>query len=478
MQTHAPPSSSTPILVVLVFFVAASLAETVSLRGAVRDRILALSNKPSQVAVENYQFLHPVSPTTGESNDDLELLDICLVASVDGRFHALNRATGQTLWSMQSSLAASTPAGLRPLVRTQHDGYNPDDDGDKEIYIIEPQTGQIFILHGPDEPLHRLPVTMSQLVDLSPFSFTGKENLRRFVGKKETSLLVIELETGRVKATINSECPWDPFGDIDGHQSKAEIYLHDWEGAKSTRNKTVSTEVLIGRTDYHVSIHTRSSVSGKVTVRNISSSRYGANDQDYELQSRYIRTLDNVYIQALPGGEISSFRAGERPLKDVTGSPDWQLLWGNSFQNPIVAVFDVLKSPSRQNPFVLLQPHPRLQNDIYNAELPPSHATFVGLVDGGDSGSLFAMSPEQYPLLTFFPARRGFNPLLVPPGPEDPDHVNFVERMRRERERCLGKTWDLRCLTGKRPVDAGSWTHQLIDGVPSVPTMPATVSLK
>ena len=66
----------------------------------------------------------------------------------------------------------------------------------------------------PDSPLQRLPFSMPQLVDMSPFSFSADDDGRVFVGRKETSLLLIELETGRVKATLNSECPWDPFQDL------------------------------------------------------------------------------------------------------------------------------------------------------------------------------------------------------------------------------------------------------------------------
>ena len=80
---------------------------------------------------------------------------------------------------------------------------------------IEPQSGDIYVMPSPDSPLQRLPLSMAQLVELSPYSISGEDSMKVFVGKKETSLLLVELETGRIKATLSSdECPWDPFEDL------------------------------------------------------------------------------------------------------------------------------------------------------------------------------------------------------------------------------------------------------------------------
>jgi hypothetical protein len=159
-----------------------------------------------------------------------ELLDVVLVASVDGKFHALNRATGQTLWSMRGP---ALPA-LEPLVRTDH--------REGEQYIIEPQSGDIYVLAEPDGPLQRLPFSMPKLVDMSPFRFSDGGVDRVFVGKKETSLLVVELETGRLLRTINSECPWEPPADHSGIKEIDLDELEDFETMPPT-----STHIYIGR---------------------------------------------------------------------------------------------------------------------------------------------------------------------------------------------------------------------------------------
>lgn len=174
---------------------------------------------------------------------DLELLDIVLVATVDGKFHALNRTSGYTLWSMASTPTSnggtSSPSSLSPLVRTKHVDYDPDDIDDTipETYIIEPQSGDIYVMTNPESPLQRFPLSMAELVDMSPFSAPTDNDKRVFIGRKETSLILLELETGKIKGTLNSECP--PYEDKG-------VDLDELEDDDSRLPAT--TEVFIGRT--------------------------------------------------------------------------------------------------------------------------------------------------------------------------------------------------------------------------------------
>ena len=205
----------------------------------------------------NSQALVQRSPDTPHDDppisQGLELLDIVLVASVDGKFHALNRTSGQTLWSMSSfaptTTSVSAPPTLGPLVRTTHVDLDPEktteeDAAYQEMYIIEPQSGDIYIMATPSSPLQRFPFSMPELVDMSPFTYMGDEERRVFVGRKETSLLLIELETGRVKATLNSECPWDPFEDLKNDE--VDLDLDELE--EGPLKPSAPTEVFIGRT--------------------------------------------------------------------------------------------------------------------------------------------------------------------------------------------------------------------------------------
>ncbi|KDR77334.1 hypothetical protein GALMADRAFT_246704 [Galerina marginata CBS 339.88] len=89
--------------------------------------LLALSaatspNSKSQVL--GHRHLGPPEPNVPlDLSNDYDLLDTVLVATIDGKFHALNRSSGHTLWSMSSGSSQSSlavPSSLAPLVRTRH----------------------------------------------------------------------------------------------------------------------------------------------------------------------------------------------------------------------------------------------------------------------------------------------------------------------------------------------------------------------
>ena len=217
------------------------LAEIISLKAGLGSEVTDLSSRVGRSRIhEAHQF-----GSDGEFSN-VELLNIVLLASVDGKLHAVNRSTGNIIWSMASA-AGTAPATLGPLVRTEHPDLDPDivddDSPHKEVYAIEPQSGDIYVMSTSDSPLQRLPFSMSQLVEMSPYVYPGDDDNRFFIGKKETSLLVLDLESGRVRV-LNSECPWHPFADMDPTQ--ADIDLDELDGTKPP--KSAPTEVYIGRT--------------------------------------------------------------------------------------------------------------------------------------------------------------------------------------------------------------------------------------
>jgi hypothetical protein len=63
-----------------------------------------------------------------------------------------------------------------------------------------------FILPDSQEPLRRLPYSVPQLVEHSPFSFDDPN--RVFVGKKETSIIEIDLDRGVLKSILGGTDTW------------------------------------------------------------------------------------------------------------------------------------------------------------------------------------------------------------------------------------------------------------------------------
>ncbi|KAF9530552.1 hypothetical protein CPB83DRAFT_850528 [Crepidotus variabilis] len=468
----------------LIFFPAFLLvcALTLATKSTVADpESQALAQRTAAPQAKTYVI--PQKPQEDLSKD-YNLLDIILVASVDGKFHALNRHNGRPLWSMSSfptTTSISAPSSLGPLIRTSHfhsqPNFDPDtvdeDSDEQETYIIEPQTGDIYVLHSPSAPLQRFPLSMAELVEYSPFTSVNEDKTRVFVGRKETSLVLIELETGKIKATLNSECP--PIFDWDKDKNGDEIDLDELE--EDSSQVSTPTEVYIGRTDYHVTIWKKPLPGQRAPPpQNLSFSTYGPNNKDNHLQSIYRRSRDDTYIQSFPNGNIMSFH---KPSSQRSG----ETLWGRPFSAPIVAVFDVLQAHHSSHAFVLLQPRQRLQELFPQIPDSKTQSAYVGIVE--ETGSLFAMSPEQYPLVVFggpdnkmvqdgdkhkdIAITRKPKPTYRPEGdlediPIQPHDVDDTQSL---LDKCLINPYDVRCLVGLRALEdeGGSEgrTKRLID---------------
>jgi serine/threonine-protein kinase/endoribonuclease IRE1 len=113
-------------------------------------------------------------------------MDIVLLATVDGKFHALNRTTGVLLWSMNDEKLSYltdpslTPSEiLTPLVQTKSPSLETVKDDDDEFYIVEPQSGAIYVLppsSAPHSTISKLPYTVPKLVEMAPFVFPEDES--------------------------------------------------------------------------------------------------------------------------------------------------------------------------------------------------------------------------------------------------------------------------------------------------------------
>lgn len=261
------------------------------------------------------------------ADDRLVLSDTVLVASIDGKFHALNRTTGRVKWSMHkppANIHSVDPSIKEPpiynLVRSLHRDPPADDNedvGTEETYIIEPQSGEIFVLPpgaASSAPLEKLPFTVPKLVDLSPFRLQVHNEHRMFLGRKETSFITLDLDTGDVISIDDTDsCIWKersiqdsaryrPDEGID-RKSYYELFDEDSSDAPS-RKPSLRREIVIGRTDYYLTVRT----DGQRVYQRLKFSVYGPNSADRDLQERWIQPLDGRYLQPLPDGRVFSFR--------------------------------------------------------------------------------------------------------------------------------------------------------------------------
>lgn len=102
--------------------------------------------------------------------------------------------------------------------------------------------------------------------------------------------------------------------------------------------------------------------------------------------------------------------------------------------------------------------------------------TFVGSVEMNGSASLYAMSPDHYPLVLFSHGdQNGLPAIDAPPGteayPDLPDDIDSVTRARKERATCgsMEGRSSVKCLVGMKPVVISSTSRyqRLLDAVPS-----------
>lgn len=159
-----------------------------------------------------------------------------------------------------------------------------------------------------------------------------------------------------------------------------------------------------------------------------------------------------------------------------------------------VAVLDVVKTPGRHSPIVLLQPSPRLQ-DVFpsmdlsdtaklNHQLPNLDSAYVGALE--ETGSLFAMTSDRFPLVAFGDANpNSIHPLIDPPpgtplptGATSKSSVDEITKARKLRELCDNGSLDPRCLTGIRKLESTSRSRlsRLLDAAPIAPTSQSTAS--
>ncbi|KAG9035077.1 bifunctional endoribonuclease/protein kinase ire1 [Tulasnella sp. JGI-2019a] len=407
----------------------------------------------------NDASISPLSPHQPLRSDELQLLDTVLLASVDGRFHGLNRTTGRVIWTMETP--HSNLMDLKDLVRTEHTGLRggaaavdvESHDLPFETYIIEPQTGHIFLNPADakrDDPLQRLPFSMAQLVDMSPFRF---DDQRTFVGKKRTSLISLDLRSGEVLEILDPEqCSW---GDERKGAGRRNV-LSEEEELLDELDPLDRTIVHIGRTDYHVSVFSR----GRI-IQNLTYSAYGPNNMDKDMQYLWHRTPDNWYHQPTPDGNLLMFKTDERePLRYMM-----------KFRRPIVAVFDAVTVSDRTDPLLLLQPTPSLQ-DLYPTRRKEvselalhGEITYVGRI----GNSLFALSHQTYPHVLFsqFPALRTIE--------ADPSYsyIYDTDEFGEPLQGCA----TLDCLVGSHYTETASPSRlsRLIASVISIPAPPPSV---
>ncbi|ORY75948.1 hypothetical protein BCR35DRAFT_305999 [Leucosporidium creatinivorum] len=391
---------------------------------------------PLPEAIRSFRFNAPPSPSanptppTDPELDHLVLSPLVLAVTVDGHVHALQRETGQWVWTLHDdggiALGGATKAEQRqrlkageavggPLVKAATrrkmanaggaaaangtgliltDDYELED----EMYVIEPFSGGDIYLHtrnsdGEGE-LEKLPLSMQELVARSPFSFPSPSS-RMFIGKKDTKFVGVDLRTGRLVGVFGADAGWCEW---DEQREGRVLREEEYDEEISRRPEDL---LYMARTEYHLSIFAKNSA---VPLQTLTYTTYTTSSLGSTLQSEWTRTPDSRYLQPMHDGSLLCFVAG------VPG-----VHWSIDFEVPVVSVFDVALTTAMDGngesaqPLLFEHPHPLLVDeelplDFEQLSLLPA-TTYLGRI-GND---LFAMSRDHFPLVTFSPP----NELLV-----------------------------------------------------------------
>ncbi|PWN46836.1 hypothetical protein IE53DRAFT_382586 [Violaceomyces palustris] len=388
-----------------------------------------------------------------QSGSDLVLSDAVILTSVEGGLYSVDRVTGRQIWALppQSSRSGGDPRTeslLRPLVSAL---YGPKQHSFTElaqglghgfasqaetlegiesmgIYIVEPSSaGDIYVLSTrPGSPgdlrkhakLDKLPLTVPQLVELSPFSFAG-DDTRVFVGRKQTTLVELDVRTGKLGAVFGGEKAGVWCGEnVTRGPGRAAAAS---EGCSSDDDAGFKTSewAYIGRTDYTLSIHSRNSPD---LLQTLHFSTFAPNAGDRDIQAIWSASPhpDDRAIMGMPeDGTVVCFNVSDSAAPLEGDEQSAKTLWTSDLQASIAGVFDVVypaphlqvSSSAVRRPVLVSHPTVPLHRIFPQIADQPSWSTSTHVAGGNSKAaylgvageSLYAMSGSKFPLVALAP---------------------------------------------------------------------------
>ncbi|KAI5454087.1 bifunctional endoribonuclease/protein kinase ire1 [Naganishia albida] len=399
---------------------------------------------------------HHTPVTRPDGWEDLDLLDVILIQTLDGALHALERRTGARLWSRDafSTVGGGNATGVVKMRVRPQGSYHDDVEGDgvEPVYILDPHDGQLYVFLPDDEAaqpgdevdarLQRLPITMEQLIDLSPFTFP-QEHSHVFIGSKTTSMRAIDLQTGQ---DVSSFSP--PQGaNVTAHTATTTTTPEacEWNAEWGFREAECESDIddrpedklFIGQTSYLLSIHSHA----HGLIQQLTHTRLIPNSIHRDLAaywSAHGQTRGEIYVRPSRRDGYAAFRrervGGEwenRWRVELTHDgkaygfqEDLGVVWSADLGSMGVAVFDVLLS-AKQHAFPILLPQPpayppslfpsaelALRLAAPSTFVTTSNPTSTTTVNDTDLSHLVALSSCNYPLINLLTSQASEGTLL------------------------------------------------------------------
>jgi serine/threonine-protein kinase/endoribonuclease IRE1 len=311
------------------------------------------------------------------SLQDWEVEDFVLLATVDGTIHARDRKTGTARWALEVPSSPLVESIYHRANRTSFDDTEPEDDF---LWIVEPsQDGSLYIYSpGQEAGLQKLGLTVKQLVDETPYS--GTKPAVTYTARKETTLYTIDARTGSILRVFSSRGPFT---------AGQECRKVDGQDLDPEECETTSGTLVLGRVEYAVAIQNTETGDPICTLKY---SEWTPNNRDTDLQSQYLRTMDQSHVYSMHDGVVLGFDHSRMDRPRYT----------QRFSSPVARVFDVVRpankdTPDASTPLVLLSQPLQPPDPDYGTLDERDMRVFI---DSTNAGGWYALSEETYPLVT------------------------------------------------------------------------------
>ncbi|QPG76943.1 hypothetical protein FOA43_004337 [Brettanomyces nanus] len=371
--------------------------------------------------------------------DQIKVTNLLLASDIEGNIHALNRHTGELVWSLVGdgplvSIVSDQEPEIRPQLRTTSTSYSSKSHSTNGMerfldaqsstvnangnnnssniggsgtsytssdmtWIIEPFNDGTIYHFTPQNGLQKLPASIKQLVMKSPFSL-GDEFI--YTGVRKSGIVKVNARTGKLVSSYGIDCATS--GEINGEDHLKTVdnefdddyvdeIMNNDEGENENENENENyynsnddTEddntILLGKTIYELTIHSKNDSSWNITY-----TAWGPNNLHSKLAEQNFESADNLYIQPLHDSSVLALDSDSKSVK-----------WVASLPYVTVNVFDVyFDEDSSLDSQLIVLPHPLNGEYMRNPEDPNDETSTY--IERTKEGSWFAMNEVHYPSL-------------------------------------------------------------------------------
>lgn len=375
--------------------------------------------------------------------DEFEVTNLILASDIEGNLNAINRKTGELLWSLvggqplvqiesdidknfrytHTTPVSSPSKGARQEPEDTYNRYNNpkmnsentasqkkgntyyndanrinnsrnsrQKYGNEITWIVEPYgEGTVFQFTGRNG-LEKLPLSIKQFVMNSPFSLDGFV----YTGRRISGMIKINSRTGAIVETFGldsigicstrDEATLNSFSTVDFPEDSDE-FLYENFGDESRYYGSHEFNSGDNKNGPFITlgktVYDLTVHSKNNTSWNITYVHWGPNNLHTPLAEQNTHSLDDIYIQPFHDSSLLALDAEAKSVK-----------WVSNLPFVTVNIFDVLLPDHEKSEYIIL-PHPI---DSKKSTVP-SRENGATYLDRTKEGSWYALSEEHFPSL-------------------------------------------------------------------------------